>query len=167
MDAEGGGSEVLGRSLFSGVRGPGSAECQCLQRSGIHCEGVGRRPGSPGPGPEAAAGVLTGDAATSIRAHLTLLSFRTTSVKDSSFVEKMKKTVSLLSEFGCDQQVLALGVLRGVQQGASCTGQERAGRHPGQLSHVCILVVPKPQSCAAVAGAAYFVFLNIYFLNRL
>lgn len=37
------------------------------------------------------------DAATRIPCHRTLFFFRPSSVKDSSFVEKMKKTVSVLS----------------------------------------------------------------------
>lgn len=96
---------------------------------------AGRRPGSPGTGPEAAAGVVTGEwpraelVCLSVlphasHAHWTFLFFRPSSVKDSSFVEKMKKTVSFL-------YVCALPSKSGSgARSAESAGQESVGGSP-------------------------------------
>ena len=94
-------------------------------------------PVQPGSGPEAAAGVVTGEwhgaelgcpsmLPPAPHAHWTLLFFRTTSVKDSSFVEKMKKTVSVVC---APPSGLGPGH-GGVKQKPGFTGQERGG-NPG------------------------------------
>lgn len=135
---------------------------------------MGRRPGSPRP--EATAGVDTGEwhgaelerlgAATHIPCHWTLLFFRTSAVKDSSFVEKMKKTVSFPSVLCSSQRVLPWWMLRGPQQKASCSGQARVGGNPGPAPlhiHFHLTKTPKLPRCC---WDSHFGFLNVYFLNK-
>ena len=102
---------------------------------------LGPASSSPGTGPEAAAGGGTTEWSSrswkcpsllpcASRAHQTLLFFRTSSVKDSSFVEKMKKTVSFLF-------VLGPGGCAGASRRPASLDGRRSGREPGSAPCVC------------------------------
>ena len=129
------GSQALHpRSPLSGAAGPGSEGGGVSRGFGPAVEDTGRpRPGSCPPA-GGAAGVVTAErlgpelGLPSMLphvppAHQLLLFFRTSSVKDSSFVEKMKKTVSFLRVlFAGGRGPGSRG--REVQQKAGFTGAE-------------------------------------------
>lgn len=104
-----------------GAGGPASGSGGVSRGFGLAAEDVGRlsRRGaqSPAPGPRAS------------HAHRVLLSFRTSSVKDSSFVEKMKKTVSFLHVCALPRGVVAL-----VDEGGRPAPLDRRGERARTFS---------------------------------
>lgn len=169
--AEGWGSEVLDYFVLIYLgRGSWLGQVLVSRDTSNSLLGNGDEAWQPGAGPQAAAGVVTGEwhrvelecpsmLLRASHAHQTLLFFRNLSVKDSSFVEKMKKTVSFHYVCTLPNESWPGGCLQGPAEGQlHWTGEGGWERRPGSL--VCTFSSNQSPNVALLLLGEFTVFLN-------
>lgn len=171
------GSEVLDYFVLIYLgRGPGSARSWCLETLRIYCWGMGMRPGSPALDHRKLLMWSVGNGTgwnwnaprccyMASHAHQTLLFFRDSSVKDTSFVEKMKKTVSFHYICTLPNESWPGRCLGGTPEGQlHWTGGGRREPRPGSL--VCTCSSNQSPKVALPLLGEFTLFLKVYFLKK-